>query len=70
MKYLKLFILIFSSICTSCTNLSDTKIEQPFISLIDIWEADYIEKSLLSDKRLQGKIKVTPYKNRTFEVVS
>ena len=61
-----LYYCIFLLASQSCTNLSDRKIEQPFIvSIIDLHEAQYVEQVLKSEPRLKGNIKVTAHSDRT-----
>ncbi len=61
----KICITILFAACAACTNLSDRKRELPVVSIIDLWEAQYVGKALSSDPRLAGRIEVTPYKDRT-----
>jgi len=56
-----LVILAIGIFLCGCTNLSDKKIEQPWvISTIDLNEADFVKDVLNQDPQLKGNFHVDP----------
>ena len=54
-------ILVMGIFLCGCTNLSDKKIEQPWvISTIDIHEADFVEAVLNQNPQLKGTFDIDP----------
>jgi hypothetical protein len=61
MKFKKMAALIVGSLLCGCTNLSDKKIEQPWIiSIIDIHEANFVEAVLNQNPQFKGIFRVEP----------